>query len=83
VIGRHHEHVVETLEGACIGPAPLLAAQAVDELEAHVFGSLVTARVRLASLEVLAAATPERPAIPALTLPSPPPETAGKSGSQL
>ena len=39
---------------------PLLAAQAVDELEAHLFGNLVTARVRLASLEVLAAATPER-----------------------
>lgn len=60
MIGRHHEHVVETLEGACVGPTPLLAAQAVDELEAHLVGNLVTARVRLASLEVLAAATPER-----------------------
>jgi hypothetical protein len=69
VIGRHHEHVVETREGTRIGP--LLAAQALDELAAHPLGNPVTARGRLAPLEAFGAATPESPAIPALMLLSP------------
>ena len=81
MIGRHHERVVETL-GARIGPMPLLAAEAVDELAAQLLGNLVTAGARLASLEVRAATTPESPAIPGPILQSPP-ETAGKSRSQL
>jgi hypothetical protein len=71
VIGRHHEHVVETREVTRIGPTPLLAAQAVDELAAHPLGNPVTARGRLAPLEAFGAATPESPAIPALMLLSP------------
>jgi hypothetical protein len=81
VIGRHHEHVVKTREAARIGQ-PLLAAQAVDGLAAQLFGNLVTPRASLAPLEVLAAATPESPALRTLIRPSSP-RTAGKSGSQF
>ena len=82
VIGRHHEHVVETLEETRIGPTPLVAAQAVDQLAAHSLGNLVTVRGRLAPLEAFGAGTPEIPAIPALMLLSPS-ETAGKRGNQF
>jgi hypothetical protein len=79
VIARHHEHVVETLQGARIGPTPLLAAQAVG-LAAHLLGS-VTACAPLAPLEVLVAATSESPASPAL-MPSLP-QIAGKTGNKF
>ena len=59
---------------------PLVAAEAVDQLTA-LLGNLVTMRARLVPMQVLAAATPESPAIQGPILPSPP-ETAGKSGSQ-